>query len=161
MNGGRKIVLVRLCIIALVVNLAGWAIAAQPSDTPRLWQSLSASTTPSGGKVWIIREQAISFPEPVLSMLTDPSQALPLTFAVDLDGVIRTVDMTKRSTSELSSTIVQGRLQGAQTGEIFLAIHGEAVAGTVSLGQRRWKIEYTGRARHRLIEFDPEKLPPD
>jgi hypothetical protein len=134
------------------------------SDFYPLWEPLSRSTQPEGRAMehWALDQQPISFREPVLFMLNDTTRPLPMSFSMALsDKHKRDVDIISRKTGPSLSTVVEGKVRGTPPGDILLAIKGEAVAGTVRIGKRTWKIEYTGNGRHRLVEVDPEKLPPD
>jgi hypothetical protein len=141
-------------------------MASRPPEKIKLWEALSPPTQPGDAKTkkepWVISEQVIQISPTILSILSDPARSIPVRFVIDLSARPELeVEITSRNKGALNSTIVQGRVDGTPPGDLLLAVKGDTVAGTVRIGTQLWKIERLGDGRHRLIEINPEKFPPD
>jgi hypothetical protein len=45
-------------------------------------------------------------------------------------------------------------------GDFMFAVSGNLLVGTIQIGDRLYKTEHIANGRLRLLEIDPEKLPP-
>ncbi|WP_173046877.1 hypothetical protein [Nitrospira sp. KM1] len=109
-----------------------------------------------------MREQDIGFSSTVLSVLRNSNEPLPDRLLINLgDEQNVKVHFTHRTSSRTGSTVFQGTIETSPPGDILLSVQGEAVAGIVRKGDATWRITYRGSGRHRLMQIDVEKLPPD
>ncbi len=153
-------------IVSALSSFTAWGMAPHPPAGAPLWEPLSGPIEPDNSQrarePWVLREQAVRFVPTVLSALRDPTSALPEQVAIRLpDRPELDLVITSRTSGTLGSTIVQGRSNHEPAAELILSIKGEAVVGTVRVGKQAWRIEHQGDGRHRVIELDLERLPPD
>lgn len=152
-------------ISALGPSANAWSMGSFFDDT-RLWEPLSPLARPQGDserkEPWIVREQDIGFSSTVLSVLRNSNEPLPDRLLINLgDEQNVKVHFTHRTSSRTGSTVFQGTIETSPPGDILLSVQGEAVAGIVRKGDATWRITYRGSGRHRLMQIDVEKLPPD
>jgi hypothetical protein len=113
-------------------------------------------------KPWVIRERAIAFDPQLLSIFKDAgARPHPPVTVEFFDAVQYQLEVTSTLSKFNDSAVIRGLLIGPTRGDVTLFINGSVVAGTIQLGDRLFKIEHVSNGRHRLLELDPAKVPPD
>ncbi|WP_053381345.1 hypothetical protein [Nitrospira moscoviensis] len=129
-----------------------------------LWSPTGSPAEPDakGRQPWLLREQTIRFNQQALEALRDLTRPVEPALEITLmDGTSRTLAIRSRTAGPLDSTVVTATLPDVPDSELTLVIKGQAVAGTLHIGRRLFKIQYAGDHRHRLAEVDADTLPPD
>lgn len=145
---------------------AGLLIAGEsPAPTP-LWRDMpsdaQADQPVPPRKPWVIRERAIALDPQLLSILKDAGARPHPPMTVEFfDAVQYQLEVTSTLSKFNDSAVVRGFLKGPTRGDVTLFINGTVVAGTIQLGERLFKVEHVSNGRHRLLELDPAKVPPD
>lgn len=154
------------CSVILLLTMPVWAMSPRPQETVPLWDALAPpaqpESSPPASEPWVLLEQTIFFRPAVLTMLRDSSRPLGDVFAVRLPGKPEVeMTVTSRRSGPRGSTIVEGQIGGPDQGNVLLSILEDAVAGTLFLRRERWSIEPRPDHRHRLVQVDAERYPPD
>ena len=141
-------------------------MAPRPSSEKHLWELLSAPSSPDQPQItrqpWVIREQKIRLHQTILDMLRDPDRPVPSGIILDLTSdTSHEMVIDSRIPGALSTMVIQGRFQTAAHSDITLVIKDRAIAGTIRLDSRGFKLQSIGDNEHLLAEINPEKLPPD
>lgn len=160
----------RICLLiglGLVECLcAGLLVAGEsPPPTP-LWRDtpsdMQADQPMPPRKPWVIRERPIAFDLQLLAILKDAGARPHPPVTVELfDTAPYQFEVTSTLSKFNDSAVVRGFLKGPTRGEVTLLVNGTVVAGTIQLGERLFKVEHVSNGRHRLVELDPAKVPPD
>ncbi len=59
------------------------------------------------------------------------------------------------------TAVVRGTFKPPSKGDFTFVVTGNLLIGTIQMGDRLYKTEHIANGRLRLLEIDPEKLPPD
>lgn len=156
--------LLRFGLTTLLLCTLG--MAPRPSSEKHLWELVSASSSPDQRQTtrqpWIIREQKIRLHQTILDALRDPDRPVPSGIILDLTSdTSHEMVLDSRTPGALSTMVLQGRFQKAAHSDITLVIKDRAIAGTIRMDTRVFRIQSIGDGEHLLVELDPEKLPPD
>jgi hypothetical protein len=155
-----------LGLITLALGLTiGATLADEPKPHTLLWQT----AVPQPGqpplpnkKPWVIREREIVFDPQALVMLKDAAARPHPSIAVELfDGHSYDLDIVSTVSRLSDIATVKGTLKHAPQAPWSLIINGSLVNGSFQIGRRLYRIEHVQNGRHRLLEVDPAKLPPD
>lgn len=141
--------------------LAGWVSCALA--TP-LWFPAGPPTEPDAQRrpPWLLREQSIRFNQTALEALRDVRHPIEPQWEIALpDGTTHALTVRARTAGPLDSTVVTAAIADVPESEVTLVIKGQVVAGTLHIGRRLFKIQYSGDREHRLAEVDADQLPPD
>ncbi len=154
-------------VLALVECLcAGFIWGGEPVTPTLLWRDmpvevLADQPTPPR-KPWVIRERPIAFDPQLLAILKDAAARPHPPITIELfDSVQYQLEVTSTLSKFNDSAVVRGLLKGPTRGELTLLVNGTVVAGTIQLGERLFKVEHVSNGRHRLLELDPAKVPPE
>lgn len=145
---------------------AGLLLAGEPAVPALLWHDMPAEAlidqpTPPR-KPWVIRERPIAFDPQLLAILKDAAARPHPPITIELfDSVQYQLEVTSTLSKFNDSAVVRGLLKGPTRGELTLLVNGTVVAGTIQLGERLFKVEHVSNGRHRLLELDPAKVPPE
>jgi hypothetical protein len=113
-------------------------------------------------KPWVIRERPIAFDPQVLTILKDAGARPHPPLTVELfDAAQYQLDIISTLSKFNDSSVIRGVLKGQDRGEITLVVNGTTVGATIKIGQKPFKVEHISNGRHRLLELDPAKLPPE
>ncbi len=131
-----------------------------------LWQTVMA--LPSSGqsslprKPWILREREILLDLPLLHMLKDAG-ARPLPrIAIELfENPNPELDVVSTVSRINDTAVIRGAFKPLSVGDFTFVIAGNLLIGTIQMGNRLYRIEHIVNGRLRLIEVDPDKMPPD
>lgn len=159
---------IRLFIVLGIVECicAGLLVAGEPAPPTLLWRDMPpealADRPMPPRKPWVIRERAIAFDPQLLSIFKDAgARPHPPVTVEFFDAVQYQLEVTSTLSKFNDSAVIRGLLIGPTRGDVTLFINGSVVAGTMQLGDRLFKIEHVSNGRHRLLELDPAKVPPD
>jgi len=152
-----------------LLSALGWfpnpVFADDPPPPALLW--MPAAVQPGQAplpnkKPWVIREREIAFDPLALTTVKDAAARPHPPLSIELfDG--RTYELDVASTvSRLSDlSTVKGTLKNTARSTWSFVISGPLVNGTLQVGDRLYKVEHVQNGRHRLLEVDPTKLPPE
>ncbi len=161
---GRICLMIGLGLVEFVY--AGRIVAGEPMTPTLLWrdmppEALAEQPLPPR-KPWVIRERAITFDPQLLSILKDAGARPHPPITIELfDSVQCRLEITSTLSKFNDSAVIRGLLIGPTRGDVTVLVNGTIVAGTILLGERLFKIEHVSNGRHRLLELDPAKVPPD
>ncbi len=159
---------IRVCIVLGLVEClcAGLLMAGAPSTPTLLWRGMPSDATPDQPppprKPWVIRERAIAFDPQLLSILKDAAARPHPPITVELfDTIQYQLDIMSTLSKINDSAVIRGLIKSPSRGDVTFVVNGNIVVGTIQIGERLFKIEHVFNGRHRLLEVDPTKLPPD
>ena len=160
--------LIRLFIVlALVESLcAGLLWSGEPVTPTLLWRDMPSDALTDQPfpprKPWVIRERAIAFDPQLLALLKDAAARPHPPITIELfDSVQYQLEVISTLSKFNDSAVIRGVLKGPTRGEVTLLVNSTVVAGTIQIGERLFKVEHVSNGRHRLLELDPAKVPPD
>lgn len=156
-----------LSLLGVLFGLATYPALAEPvRDSFTLWHTVPAPVLPesfsSTKKPWIIRERPIAFDLQLLQSLKDAAARPHPPISIDLFDRTRVeLDVTSTVSRINDSAVIRGSLKPPAKGDFTLVITGNVVVGTFQIGARLFKVEHVVNGHQRVIEVDPDKLPPD
>ena len=113
-------------------------------------------------KPWVIREREIAFDPLALATVKDAAARPHPPLTIELfDGKTYELDITSTVSRISDLSGVRGTLKNTLRSAWSLVINGSLVNGTFQVGDRLYKVEHVQNGRHRLLEVDPTKLPPE
>lgn len=139
---------------------------AEESPPSLLWHEVSSASAQDqplpARKPWVIRDREISFDPQLLVLLKDAS-ARPLPpISIELfQGRPYELDVVSTVSRLSDLSTIKGTLWNTVKGTWSLAVSGNTVNGTIQIADRLYKIEHVQNGRHRLLEVDPTKMPPE
>jgi len=111
---------------------------------------------------WVLRDREIALDLPLLQVLKDAGARPHPRIAVDLfDRISHELDITSTLSRSNDSAIIRGTFKPPSKGDFIFVVNGSLLVGTIQLGDHLYKIEHIANGRLRLLEIDPEKMPPD
>jgi hypothetical protein len=142
------------------------AWSADQAVPPRLWQDAPPQPAPEqplpAKKPWVIRQRDIVFDPQLLALLRDATARPHPPIAIELfEGRDYELDVTSTVSRLSDLSTVRGTLKDTARATWSLALNGNLVSGTIQVGDRLYKVEHVQNDRHRLLEVDPKKAPPD
>lgn len=149
--------------------LAGlfWYAGAFPAwaDAPPLPSSLWLTTpdpAPTTRKPWVLRDRTIALNLQPLRTLRDAAARPHPPVSIELfNGLRYELDIASTISRSNDSAVVRGLLKQSPQGDFIFYINGTVMAATIHVGKRLFKVEHISNGRHRLLELNPAKLPPD
>lgn len=152
----------RLLFVGLLGCLISFPVwANEPALPSTVWQS-APDLAPVPRKPWVLRDRAIALSPQSLETLKDAAaRPHPPVFIELFDGTRYELDITSTISRINDSAVIRGLLKNTPHGDFTFFINGSVMAGTIHVGDRLFKIEHVSNGRHRLLELNPEKLPPD
>ena len=109
-----------------------------------------------------MRGRARSLDLPLVQILKDAGARPHPRITVELfDGVNHELDITSTISRSNDSAVIRGTFKPPSRGDFTFVASGNLLVGTIQLGDRLYKTEHIANGRLRLLEIDPEKLPPD
>lgn len=157
--------------ILLFLVFAVWACACPAAaddagEAVPLWRSVPAPVVPeqfsTKDKPWILREQAIVFDSGLITLLKDAAaRPHPPIHATFFDIKRAALQINSQVSRMNGSAIIRGLVAEPRRGDFTLVVNGNIVAGTFHIGPRLFKVEHVVNGHQRVIELDPDKMPPD
>ncbi|MDN5942002.1 MAG: hypothetical protein L0H94_08985 [Nitrospira sp.] len=131
-----------------------------------LWQTVltppAADQLPAPKRPWVLRDREIALDLPLLQILKDAGARPHPRIAIELfDGASHELDITSTVSRSNDSAIIRGTFKPTSRGDFTFVASGNLLVGTIQLGDRLYKIEHIANGRLRLLEVDPDKMPPD
>ena len=154
-------------LAALLGGVFGQIAWADERPAPKsLWQTVltppTAEQPPTPRRPWVLREREIALDLPLLQILKDAGARPHPRIAVELfDGANPELDITSTVSRSNDSAVIRGTFKPPSRGDFTFVASGSLLVGTIQLGDRLYKTEHIANGRLRLLEIDPEKLPPD
>lgn len=157
----------RLLLVGLLSCVFSFPVWADERPTPKsLWQTVltlpSADQPPSPRRPWVLRDREIVLDLSLLQILKDAGARPHPRITVELfDGANQELDITSTVTRSNDSATIRGTFKPPSRGDFTFVANANLLVGTMQLGDHLYKTEHIANGRLRLLEIDPEKLPPD
>ena len=158
-----------LCMTALGIPTAGLC-ASTPSDLPLFLDAPSnvppaidqAFSSPQMSKRWVRRHRNVGLNPAALEAMKRARKETKPGLTLDLfDAGTRTLEIDEPEVQPNKAKVWRGRVRGEQDSDVTLAVRGTKMVGTITSGQRLYKIEPAENNRHRLVEIDEDAMRPD
>lgn len=156
-----------LLLIGLLVCACSFPVGADERPTPKsLWQTVltppSANQPPMPRRPWVLRDREIALDLPLLQILKDAGARPHPRIAIELfDGSSHELDITSTVSRSNDTAVIRGTFKPPSRGDFTFVASGNLLVGTIQLGDRLYKTEHIANGRLRLLEIDPDKMPPD
>ncbi len=156
-----------LLLVGLLGCVSSFPVWADERPAPKsLWQTVLISPAtdqpPTPRRPWVLRDREIALDPPLLQILKDAGARPHPRITVELfDGVNHELDITSTVSRSNDSAIIRGTFKPPSKGDFTFVASDNLLVGTIQLGDRLYKTEHIANGRLRLLEIDPEKLPPD
>jgi len=151
-------------LLVCVCSFPGWA---DERPTPKsLWQTVltppSTNQPPAPKRPWVLRDREIALDFPLLQILKDAGARPHPRIVIELfDGASHELDITSTVSRSNDSAIIRGTFKPPSRGDVTFVASGSLLVGTIQVGDRLYKTEHIVNGRLRLLEIDPDKMPPD
>ena len=151
-----------LLLTWLLADLSSQTVWADEPPLPlTVWQS-APDQAPVPRKPWVLRERAIALNPQSMQTLKDAAARPHPPVSVELfDGARYELDIVSTVSRINDSAVIRGLLKNTPHGDFTFYVNGSVMAATIHVGNRLFKIEHVSNGHHRLLELNPEKLPPD
>jgi hypothetical protein len=156
-----------LLLIGLLVCACSFPVGADERPTPKsLWQTVltppSANQPPMPRRPWVLRDREIALDLPLLQILKDAGARPHSRIAIELfDGSSHELDITSTVSRSNDTAVIRGTFKPPSKGDFTFVASGSLLVGTIQMGDRLYKTEHIANGRLRLLEIDPDKMPPD
>ena len=156
-----------LLLIGLLLCACSFPVGADERPTPKsLWQTVltppSANQPPMPRRPWVLRDREIALDLPLLQILKDAGARPHSRIAIELfDGSSHELDITSTVSRSNDTAVIRGTFKPPSRGDFTFVASGSLLVGTIQLGNRLYKTEHIANGRLRLLEIDPDKMPPD
>ena len=77
------------------------------------------------------------------------------------EGTSHELDITSTVSRINDTAVIRGTFKPPSKGSFTFVVNGNILVGTMQVGNRLYKTEHIANGRLRLLEIDPEKMPPD
>jgi hypothetical protein len=140
---------------------------ADERPAPRsLWQTVTAlpfTGQPTMPRMpWVLREREIVLDLPLLRVLKDAgARPLPRITVELFDKTDPELDVTSTVSRINDTAVIRGIFKPPLEGDFTFVVSGNLLIGTIQMAGRVYKTEHIVNGRLRLVEFDPDKMPPD
>lgn len=152
-----------MAILSAVFAQIVWA-----DDRPApksVWQTVPTPPTTDQAtprRPWVLRERDIVLDLPLLQILKDAGARPHPRITVELfDGANYELDISSTISRSNDTAVIRGTFKSPSKGDFTFVVNGSLLVGTMQLGDRLYKTEHITNGRLRLLEIDPDKLPPD
>ena len=131
-----------------------------------LWQTVPSppptDQPPTPRKHWVLRDREIVLDLSLLHILKDAGARPHPRITIDLfDRANHELDVMSTVSRSNDTAIIRGTFKPPSRGDFTFVASGNLLIGTIQMGDRLYKTEHIANGRLRLLEIDPEKLPPD
>jgi hypothetical protein len=151
-------------VLSCVCSFPAWA---EERPMPKsLWQTVVTPPTsdqpPTPRRPWVIRDREITLNLPLLQVLKDAGARPHPRITIELfDGANHELDLTSTVSRSNDTAVIRGIFRPPSRGDFMFVASGNLLVGTIQLADRLYKTEHVANGRLRLLEIDPEKMPPD
>jgi hypothetical protein len=156
-----------ILLAAVLGGVFGQIAWADEHPKPKsLWQTVlpppTAYQPPTLRRPWVLRDREIALDLSLLQILKDAGARPHPRIGVELfDGAIHELDITSTISRSNDSAVIRGTFKPPSTGDFTFVVNASLLVATMQLGDRLYKTEHIANGRLRLLEIDPEKMPPD
>ena len=156
-----------ILLAAVLGSVFGQVAWADERPTPKsLWHTVltppTADQPPTPRKPWVLRDREIALDLPLLHVLKDAgARPHPRITIILFDRANHELDVMSTVSRSNDTAIIRGTFKPPSKGDFTFVISGNLLIGTIQMGDRLYKTEHIANGRLRLLEIDPEKLPPD
>lgn len=156
-----------LLLVGLLSCLFSFPVWADELPTPKsLWQTVfnppAPNQPPPPRRPWVLRDREISLNLPLLHILKDAGARPHPRVTVELfDRASPELDIMSTVSRINDTAMIRGMFKPPSRGDFIFVVSGNLLVGTLQLGDRLYKIEHIANGRMRLLQIDPEKMPPD
>lgn len=157
----------RLLLVGLLSCVCSFPVWADERPTPKsLWQTVlpppTAYQPPTPRRPWVLRDREIALDLPLVQILKDAGARPHPRITVELfDGANHELDITSTISRSNDSATIHGTFKPPSRGDFTFVVNANLLVGTMQLGDRLYKTEHIANGRLRLLEIDPEKMPPE
>jgi hypothetical protein len=110
----------------------------------------------------VLRDREIALDLSLLQILKDAGARPHPRISVELfDGPNHELDITSTISRSNDSAVIRGTFKPPSRGDFTFVVNASLLVATMQLGDRLYKTEHIANGRLRLLEIDPEKMPPD
>ena len=156
-----------LLLVGLLSCICSFPAWADERPAPKnLWQTVLAPPTADQPQMprrpWVLRDREIALDLPLFQVLKDAGARPHPRITIELfDGANHELDLTSTVSRSNDTAVIRGTFKPPSRGDFTFVASGNLLVGTIQLGDRLYKTEHIANGRLRLLEVDPEKLPPD
>ena len=156
-----------LLLVGLLGCVCSFPVWADERPTPKsLWQTVltppAANQPAMPRRPWVLRDREIALDLPLLQILKDAGARPHPRITIELfDGANHELDITSTISRSNDTAIIRGTFKPPSKGYFTFIVNANLLIGTMQLGDRLYKTEHIANGRLRLLEIDPEKMPPD
>jgi hypothetical protein len=130
-----------------------WQIVVTPSATDQ---------PPTPRRPWVLRDREIALDLPLLQILKDAGARPHPRIAIELfDGTSHELDIMSTISRNNDTAVIRGILKPPSKGDFTFVVNVNVLVGTMQVGDRLYRTEHIANGRLRLLEIDPDKMPPD
>lgn len=157
----------RLLLVGLLSCACFFPAWAEERPMPKsLWQTVLTPPTsdqPSTPRrPWVIRDREITLNLPLFQLLKDAGARPHPRITIELfDGTNHELDLTSTVSRSNDTAVIRGIFKSPSRGDFVFVASGNLLVGTIQLADRLYKTEHIANGRLRLLEIDPEKMPPE
>ena len=131
-----------------------------------LWQAVltppTADQPPTPRRPWVLHDREIALDLSLLHVLKDAGARPHPRITIELfDRANHELDVMSTVSRSNDTAIIRGTFKPPSRGDFTFVASGNLLIGTIQMGDRLYKTEHIANGRLRLLEIDPEKLPPD
>jgi hypothetical protein len=156
-----------LLLIGLLSCACSFPAWADERPAPKnLWQTVLAPPTADQPQMprrpWVLRDREIALDLPLFQVLKDAGARPHPRITIELfEGTNHELDLISTVSRSNDTAVIRGTFKPPSQGDFTFVASGNLLVGTIQLGDRLYKTEHIANGRLRLLEVDPEKLPPD
>jgi hypothetical protein len=156
----------RLLLVGILSCAFSVPVWAEEYPAPKsLWQTVLTSPAyqpPTPRRLWVLRDREIALDIPLLQVLKDAGARPHPRVTVELfDGVRHELDITSTISRSNDTATIRGTFKPPSRGDFIFVANTVLLIGTMQVGDRLYKTEHIANGRLRLLEINPEKMPPD
>jgi hypothetical protein len=110
----------------------------------------------------VLRDREIALDLSLLQILKDAGARPHPRISVELfDGANPELDITSTISRSNDTAVIRGTFKPPSAGNFTFVVNASLLVATMQLGERLYKTEHIANGRLRLLEIDPEKMPPE
>ena len=110
----------------------------------------------------MIRDREIALDLSLLQIVKDAGARPHPRITVELfDGANPELDITSTVSRSNDSAVIRGAFKPPSAGHFTFIVNASLLVATMQVGERLYKTEHVANGRLRLLEIDPEKMPPE
>ncbi|RPH77833.1 MAG: hypothetical protein EHM80_11665 [Nitrospiraceae bacterium] len=156
-----------ILLAAVLGGFCGQIAWADERPIPKsLWQTVltppAADQPPMPRRLWVLRDREIALDLMLLQVLKDAGARPHPRITIDLfDRTNHELDIMSTVSRSNDTAVIRGTFKPPSKGDFNFVVSGNLLIGTIQMGDRLYKTEHIANGRLRLLEINPEKLPPD